>query len=286
MDLRTCSLAARGLWIEMLCVMSEAEPRGYLLRRGRPVGMKELSVFAGTTVEIVERLVKELDQAGVFSRTPEGTIFSRRMVRDEENAARSRANGAKGGNPALKASVDEKQRLTEIQVNPKDLFEVAGDDKTQKPEARVQKEGNLTVPCPKRVRTRRQYTPDFEAFWEGYPTDSNMSKAEAFAEWERLTEDERRDATVSLPAFRGYCTSHPDYRPIHANRYLSKRRWEGHLKTATAVQQRVFVGQGSPQWDAWCRYYRATKGTSPPVDDRGGWNFPSEWPPKMAQSAA
>jgi len=34
--LRMCSLAARGLWIEMLCLMHEARPHGSLLVNGKP----------------------------------------------------------------------------------------------------------------------------------------------------------------------------------------------------------------------------------------------------------
>ena len=35
--LRMCSIAARGLWMEMLCVMHEATPRGSLLINGKRV---------------------------------------------------------------------------------------------------------------------------------------------------------------------------------------------------------------------------------------------------------
>ena len=45
--LRLCSLAARGLWAEMLCVMHEAAPRGSLLIAGRPVSVAELANLVG-----------------------------------------------------------------------------------------------------------------------------------------------------------------------------------------------------------------------------------------------
>ena len=117
-SLRMCSLAARGLWMEMLCIMHEASPYGTLRVNGRPVTDRQLSSLAGGDVE---GLLAELEDAGVFSREEDGTIFSRRMQRDAEKAAKDKANGKGGGNPSLKRG-----------VNPP--------DKAQKPEARSQKE--------------------------------------------------------------------------------------------------------------------------------------------------
>lgn len=41
----------------------------------------------------------------------------------------------------------------------------------------------------------------------------------------------------------------------------------------------VWVRQGSPEWASWAAFWRAEKGKSPPVDSRGGWRFPSRFPP-------
>jgi len=80
--LRMCSLGARGLWLEMVCLMDEAEPRGYLTVKGKPVTPKQLAILAGCTVPEVTSLLSELEEAEVFSRGPDGTILSRRMVRE------------------------------------------------------------------------------------------------------------------------------------------------------------------------------------------------------------
>jgi hypothetical protein len=48
--------------------------------------------MVGGTSEDVERLLAELEHAGVFSRTAEGVIFSRRMVQDEK-LRETRASG-------------------------------------------------------------------------------------------------------------------------------------------------------------------------------------------------
>jgi 5-methylcytosine-specific restriction endonuclease McrA len=79
-----------------------------------------------------------------------------------------------------------------------------------------------------RKSKRFEYPKDFEEeFWIPYPTDANMSKKEAFDAWKRLAADDRKLAARAVPAFRQYCEKNPDYRPIHANRFLLKRRFDG-----------------------------------------------------------
>lgn len=149
-----------------------------------------------------------------------------------------------------------------------------------------EEEKNLTVLCPKPVRTRAEYPDDFLEFWAAYPTDSNMGKKEAYAEWQKLSAEDRVKAIRSCPAFSAYCRSHPDYRPIHANRYLAKGRFEGHSATAAVTSAFVFVRIGTREWDAWDAHYRRTKNKSPPVNKEGtGWNFPSLIPGHMAEAS-
>ncbi len=85
-----------------------------------------------------------------------------------------------------------------------------------------------TAEEPKPKSKRRSYPEDFERFWRDYPTDANMSKSEAHDVWKRLSPEDRQAALASVPGFLAYCRKHPTYRPIHANRYLAKRRFEGH----------------------------------------------------------
>lgn len=126
--LRMCSLAARGLWMEMLCLMHEAVPRGSLLVNGQPVNEKQLAALCGVSLRDVVACLAQLGEAGVFSREDNRTIYSRRMRRDEEKAERDKANGRGGGNPGLKGG-----------VNPL----VNGGDKAQILDARDQKESKI-----------------------------------------------------------------------------------------------------------------------------------------------
>lgn len=132
---RSCSLAARGLWIEMLCIMQKSESVGRLTINGNPPTTASLAVLTGSSVGVVVKGLRELETAGVFSRDG-NVIFSRRMVRDEERADRDKANGSKGGNPRLKG-----------RVNPPDKATVNGGDKAQSPETRDQKESTAQGAC-------------------------------------------------------------------------------------------------------------------------------------------
>lgn len=101
-ELRSCSVGARGLWIDMICLMHEGSPYGYLKVGEKVILPSNLARMVGATLAEVEGWLGELEDAQVFSRDDAGCIFSRRMVRDE-NLRKIRAEGGKlGGNPALK----------------------------------------------------------------------------------------------------------------------------------------------------------------------------------------
>lgn len=80
--LRVVSLPARGLWIEILCIMHEATPYGHLLVGGEPVSDAALARLVGSTVEEVQALLVELRAAGVFRQTRGGVIYSKRLTED------------------------------------------------------------------------------------------------------------------------------------------------------------------------------------------------------------
>jgi len=94
--LRSCSVAARGLWIEMMCVMHQADPYGTLTLNGDKIDLLQLARMVGATAKEVTRWLGELETAGAFSRDDDGHIYSRRMVRDER-VRNARADGGKNG---------------------------------------------------------------------------------------------------------------------------------------------------------------------------------------------
>ena len=148
---KSCGLAARGLWIEMLAIMHEADPRGSLVVNKKPVSTGQLASLVGASENLVFELLSELRQAGVFSTRRNGVIFSRRIERDEIKSSRLRDNGRKGGNPTLCKDSENASLLNQ-------------GDKPQKPEARSHID-SLGASAPSEPAP-----PDlFEEFWKAYP---------------------------------------------------------------------------------------------------------------------
>lgn len=122
-DLACCSDGAERLWIRLLCYLHKGFPYGHLARE---IGYKSNTppTVLDSTIEIcdpydpentlkianrepklpemvsrpetvVNQQLAELELYGVFSRTPEGIIYCRRMVRDHEKRLRARGYVAK-----------------------------------------------------------------------------------------------------------------------------------------------------------------------------------------------
>lgn len=190
-SLKLVSMAARGLWIEMLCIMHEAEPYGHLLHKGRKLDASSLAVLVSAPVSDVESWLAELEAFGVADRKRSGVLFSKRMEADEIKRGKNRDNGKKGGNPSLR-----KDEEIPGSVNPK----ITEGDKAQRPETRDQRPedssfqsesareddfgdmfgGSLPVPAkPKREKRTPTHLPKD---WQ--PSDEDR----AFAESEGMTE--------------------------------------------------------------------------------------------------
>lgn len=95
--LQSCSLAAQGLWVNVMCIAHECQPYGHLSVNGKPMAPAQLARLVGLSAKECTALLAELEGAGVFSRTDDGGIFSRRMVKDEETRRARAEGGCKGG---------------------------------------------------------------------------------------------------------------------------------------------------------------------------------------------
>lgn len=82
--LRTCSLASKGLWIEMLGLMAHSVRHGYLCKMNSPDPMppEDLAKILGQPNEEIKSLLQDLERNGVFSKTSDGFIYSRRLLKD------------------------------------------------------------------------------------------------------------------------------------------------------------------------------------------------------------
>lgn len=93
--LRMCSLSARGLWWEMLCIMHTCEPYGHLIAAERPIEPEDLARIVGEGARDVRKWLAELEKHRIFSRDADGNIYCRRMVRDETERSQWRERQAK-----------------------------------------------------------------------------------------------------------------------------------------------------------------------------------------------
>jgi hypothetical protein len=78
--------------MDMLCLMHAGQPYGHLATGGERFTITDIQRATGMTIGEVARGLAELERAAVFSRTSDGTIYSRRMVRDEVSRAQWRAS--------------------------------------------------------------------------------------------------------------------------------------------------------------------------------------------------
>ena len=128
--LRAVSIGARGLWMEMLCIMHEASPYGHLVLGGHAVSDAVLARMSGLGADEFGTLFSELESAGVFSRTRKGVVYSRRMIKDRNRAEK----GRKAVTRRWEQAPDLVENMTAPNRSPNRK------PTTQKPEARYQKE--------------------------------------------------------------------------------------------------------------------------------------------------
>lgn len=111
--LSLCSLAARGLWMELLCLAHRHG--GYVLvAAGRVPTDKELAKQCRCSQAALRRHLAELRHHEVCHYDDEQkALYSKRMVRDEKRRQINRANGRQGGNPALSDNRNDESRISD-----------------------------------------------------------------------------------------------------------------------------------------------------------------------------
>ncbi len=114
--LRSCSTGARGLWIDMICYMHEGTPYGHLKVKDKVILPDNLARMCGLTCQEVEGWLLELKSSGVYEIDEDGSIYSRRMIRDENLRMVRSAGGKLGGNPNLKVNLQDNHKV-EKEVN-------------------------------------------------------------------------------------------------------------------------------------------------------------------------
>jgi len=86
-ELKTCSLAAQGLWMRLLCIAARSPEHGVVQigsqQSGLPHGLTLIASAVGRPPEETAALIDELLSSGAASRDRQGRICCRRMIRAE-----------------------------------------------------------------------------------------------------------------------------------------------------------------------------------------------------------
>lgn len=216
---RSC-LAARGLWIDMLCIAAQADPIGYLTVKKVPLTVKDIARMVGESEPETGTLLAELERNGVFSRDRNGTIYSRRIVRDAKKSRTAQNNGKKGGNPSLGNKTDNSSS---------DNIQLKGDLKPQKPEAnnpeREKQETRAGALIGLIPHDADGWPSDYrEIFWASYP--HKVGKGDAIAKLERVR---KRGVPWDkiLVGLAAYVQSKPPDRPwCNPATWINQGRWD------------------------------------------------------------
>lgn len=191
-SLKLVSMAARGLWIEMICIMHEADPYGHLMHKDRKLGAKELAALVGALPADVEMWLEELVDCGVVEVKRNGVFYSRRMEIDEIKRSRASEHGKKGG----RLTADkEKEKLDTLKGS------LEGDAKPQKPEARDQSPEEKKAPpkkAPPAPPLLLEGSPDVTDARRAFDLYNEMAARIGGARAEGLTDSRRKHLNARM----------------------------------------------------------------------------------------
>lgn len=199
--LRSCSLGARGLWIDMLCFMHEAEPYGHLRLNGHDISIETLARMIGSHAKELKGYLLELETSGVFSRTESGTIYSRRMVRDHDLRIRRGASGHLSlENPAVPRKKDE------VKERSKDTFEPSIPPSLPgSPSSSSSSSSSSSASKEKEKEMPPAVALEFDQFWNLAPmrNGKRLGKPEAIRKFQTLSAEDRQLVLVAIQHYAG-----------------------------------------------------------------------------------
>lgn len=233
-DLRSCSVGARGLWIDMICLMHEGNPYGHLKVGSKVVLPTVLARVVGADLADVETWLTELRDAGVCSLGDDGCYLSRRMIRDEE-IRQVRASGGKKSldNPNVPRPKDSDKGILEGSPSPPSLGGSPASALASSSSSSSSEQDQKQKPA----RAPRLPDDRFAQFWTAYPR--KVAKEAAAKTWKKLSPDqplfeEIMAGLVLAKASAGWTKDAGQFIP-HAATWLNGRRWTDRHETGIAV---------------------------------------------------
>lgn len=200
-NLKRCSKAAKGFWMDCMGTMYQCEERGVFASNGKAWPDSDIAfAVEGDPAENLQ-LLRELEDKGVLSRNGIGAVYSRRIVRDEQvRLARSDA-GSKGGSKA--------------QANR---------------QAKVQQTLSGSVSDSSEGGNAKGGAIRFDGFWAAYPR--KVGKAAAKRYWSRNGLDNTADAIMAglerCKASKAWSKDGGQFVP-HPTTWLNRDGWEDEI---------------------------------------------------------
>lgn len=238
-SLSTCSLAARGLWIELMCVAHESDEYGVLCINGKAMSDAQIARTVGEVPRVITSLVKELEDAAVFSRRQDGSIYSRRMVADEHLRNIRSAAGRLGGNPNLLVDLHNVEPSNGL-----NLVKQTNKQRTTPSSSSSSTSKNISEANASSSENRSAGTSsEFPRFWETWPrSERKDAKGKCQERWKRYKLDAIADGIIAHVALSKGSTKWMDGYEPSPLRYLSERRWEdGEVIVAEYSPDELFV---------------------------------------------
>ena len=220
--LKLCTLSARGLWIEMLCIMFDSPKRGCLLQaNGKQVGSKELAVLVGVSEADAKQNLSTLEEAGVFSRLGDGTIYSRRMWSKWKQTQSKRKAGRLGG---LEAK--PKQKSSSRARPPAHSSSSSTSSST------------TTTPLKTPISQVGDETNGFNRFWLIYPR--RIGKANALKAWTKIKPSQELtskilESVLAMKESRQWRNDGGKYIP-HPATWLNRGGWDDEPEPTVSEQ--------------------------------------------------
>lgn len=172
--LQSCSLAARGAWIELMCIMHNCDPYGVLAANGTPFTVLQIARLMGESPTVTAKLLAELESAGVFSRREDGSIYSRRMVHDGAISDIRSRSGKMGGNPILL-----KQNSSKTEANDKQTAKQSPTPSSSSSSSKQKLDATHLEPVGTGSPPFGGYQPIVDAYNEALPTGRGQPCARA-----------------------------------------------------------------------------------------------------------
>jgi hypothetical protein len=268
-------------WFNCLCAASR--------NGGSLPDLPDLAFMLRTGPAALSRRLEALKAAGLIEEV-DGAL---RPVEWEKRQF-VRQDGQDGGEPM--SAAERTRRWRERRA--RDAGNVTAGDGRNVTVTPLEEETDLETEKQTQTAPPRECVSDnfFSEFWQAFPSrDGDNPEQPARSAFQNAVAAGADPAAIIAGA-KAYAVTVAtrDRRYVaSAARWLAEARWQGGSQPTTATSSPattpapgLWIAQGSPEWRAWSEHWRATKGKTPPVDAKGGWRFPLQYPPAPLEQAA